>query len=111
MHGIDILPITHPNGYRQVMFMDYKNMYGEGHSALFLHTSPHKQYYLFIAPNLEAWLREHKENLEFKRFNIQNGNISYFMNMQKTHSPEFKNGSYYIDQGIAISAQGKFEML
>ena len=33
------------------------------------------------------------------------------MNMKRTHSPDFKNGSYAEDQGIAISAQGKFEML
>jgi len=42
MHDLDILPITHPNGYRQVMFVDYKNIYGRGHNAVFLHTSPHK---------------------------------------------------------------------
>lgn len=33
------------------------------------------------------------------------------MNMKRTHSPDFKNGSYFVDQGVAISAQGKFEML
>lgn len=42
MHNLDILPLIHPNGYRQVMFMDYKNIYGHGPNALFLHTSPHK---------------------------------------------------------------------
>ena len=42
MHELDILPLTHPNGYRQVMFVDYRNIYGRGHNALFLHTSPHK---------------------------------------------------------------------
>jgi hypothetical protein len=63
MHGIDVLPLTHPNGYRQVMFVDYKNIYGRGHSALFLHTSPHKQYYLFVAPSIKEWLSRHWEKL------------------------------------------------
>lgn len=30
--------------------------------------------------------------------------------MERTHH-DFKNGSYNIDKGVAISAQGKFEML
>lgn len=56
MHRLDLIPLTHPNGYRQVMFQDYRNIFGHGHNALFLHTSPHKQYYIYIAPSLEVWL-------------------------------------------------------
>lgn len=42
MHEIDIIPLMHPNGYRQMMFQDYNNLFGRGHTALYLHTSPHK---------------------------------------------------------------------
>ena len=42
MHGFDLLPISHPNGYRQVVFQDLNNTFGFGYTALFLHTSPHK---------------------------------------------------------------------
>ena len=52
MHGLDMIPLTHPNGYRQVMFQDYKNEFKNGCNALYLHTSPHKQYYVFIAHSL-----------------------------------------------------------
>jgi len=66
MHGLDMMPLTHPNGYRQVMFMDYKNEFGKGNTALYLHTSPHKQYYVFIASCLEDWMADHLEKLEKK---------------------------------------------
>jgi hypothetical protein len=46
------------------MFVDYKNIYGRGPSALYLHTSPHKQYYLYIAPNIYAWLKNHHDKLK-----------------------------------------------
>ena len=42
MNGLDMLPLTHPNGYRQVMFMDYKNEFNKGSTALYIHTAPHK---------------------------------------------------------------------
>lgn len=82
MHGLDMMPLTHPNGYRQVMFMDYKNEFKKGNTALYLHTSPHKQYYVYIASCLEDWMRDHLEKLERKQILIQNGKISYFMNMK-----------------------------
>lgn len=81
MHGLDMIPLTHPNGYRQVMFQDYKNVFGKGYNALFLHTSPHKQYYVYIAPSLEYWLEMHLQKLRSKYFLTQNGKISYFANM------------------------------
>jgi hypothetical protein len=43
------------------MFMDYKNEFGKGNTALYLHTSPHKQYYVFIAKCLEDWMADHLE--------------------------------------------------
>ena len=48
------------------MFMDYKNEFGKGNTALYLHTSPHKQYYVFIASCLENWMADHLEKLEKK---------------------------------------------
>tara|TARA_B110000285_G_C15117893_1_gene615265 strand:+ start:839 stop:985 length:147 start_codon:yes stop_codon:yes gene_type:complete len=48
------------------MFMDYKNEFGKGNTALYLHTSPHKQYYVFIAKCLENWMADHLEKLEKK---------------------------------------------
>jgi len=83
-----------------------------GHRALFLHTSPHKQYYIYLAPSLEDWLRTHHENLLKERFFIQAGKISYFSNVKSCmQDPTFKNGSYHLQDNIEICAQGKFEML
>ena len=91
--------------------MDYKNEFKKGNTALFLHTSPHKQYYVYIANCLEKWMSDHLEKLEKKQFLIQNGKISYFMNMKNMVGTEFKNGSFLEQNGIEISTQGKFEML
>lgn len=82
MHGLDIIPLLHPNGYRQVMFQDYQNVFGKGPNALFLHTSPHKQYYVYLASSLEEWLQVHVNNLKQRRYLIQNGKISYFANVK-----------------------------
>ena len=113
MHNLDILPLVHPNGYRQVMFMDYQNIYGHGPNALYLHTSPHKQYYMFMRTSLLEWLEDHCQKLQKDQFLIQNGKISYFMNVKNVlaDDPDFKNGSYTEQDGITVSAQGKFEML
>lgn len=113
MHNLDILPLIHPNGYRQVMFMDYKNIYGNGPTALYLHTSPHKQYYMYMADSLLTWFQDHCKKLAKNQYLIQNGKISYFMNVKNmiAEEPDFRNGSYTEKDGIAVSAQGKFEML
>ena len=42
MHSVDMVPLVHPNGYRQMMFQDYLNIYGLGYNSIILHTSPHK---------------------------------------------------------------------
>jgi len=43
---------------------------------------------------------------------MQNGKISYFANMKNQYQdPNFKNGSYSIQDNVEISSQGKFEML
>ena len=112
MHGFDMLPLSHPTGYRQVMFQDYTNIFGRGETCLYLHTSPHKQYYLYIAASIEEWLQETLNKLRNRMNLIQKGNISYFnyvKNMVK--DPEYKNGSVTVSSGIEIQAQGKFEML
>jgi hypothetical protein len=70
MHNIDIIPLLHPNGYRQVMFQDYKNIFNMGNRALFLHTSPHKQYYVYLGPSLEEWLKQHLNQLKHQKYFI-----------------------------------------
>ena len=112
MHGLDMIPLTHPNGYRQVMFQDYKNEFGKGYNALFLHTSPHKQYYVYINNSLEEWLQNHLNKLKNRYFLMQSGKISYFYEMRNQHLDEdFKNGSFMVKNDVEISSQGKFEML
>lgn len=34
--SFDFIPLIHPRGYRQNMFMDYLNRYGKGHTAIYL---------------------------------------------------------------------------
>lgn len=84
--------------------MDYKNEFGRGNTALYLHTSPHKQYYVFIASCLIDWMSDHVEKLEKKQLLIQNGKISYFMNMKNMEGTEFKNGSFLSANNIEISS-------
>lgn len=79
------------------MFQDYKNIFGRGYNTLYLHTSPHKQYYVFIANSLEEWLAKHLKKLKDQNFLIQNGKISYFANMKNQRlDPNFKNGSFSV---------------
>ena len=106
MHGLDILPLIHPNGYRQVMFMDYQNIFGHGPTALYLHTSPHKQYYMYMANSLQEWLEDHVRKLQMNQYLVQNGKISYFMNIKNIlkEQPDFKNGSYTEADGITVTA-------
>jgi hypothetical protein len=40
LNGSDFLPIAHPTGFKQIIFVDFKNIYRKGHNALFLHCSP-----------------------------------------------------------------------
>lgn len=111
MHQVDFLPLLHPYGYRQVMFQDYKNIFGGGTTCLYLHTSPHKQYYLYMAESLEAWLEQHYYKLKNRVALVQNDKLSYFLNVKNIQDPEFKNGSVTRQNGIEICAQGQFEML
>lgn len=71
----------HPNGYRQMMFQDYTNVFGRGHNALYLHTSPHKQYYIYLYKNIEEWLTIHLDYLLKNKFYIQKNRVSYFLNL------------------------------
>jgi hypothetical protein len=34
--AFDFIPLMHPRGYRQNMFMDYLNRYGRGPTSLYL---------------------------------------------------------------------------
>lgn len=104
MHNLDILPLIHPNGYRQVMFMDYKNIFGNGPTALYLHTSPHKQYYMYMGSSLLTWFEEHCDKLAKDQYLIQNGKISYFINVKNIlkDCPNFRNGSYTEKDGIVV---------
>jgi hypothetical protein len=94
------------------MFQDYRNIFGKGSRAMFLHTSPHKQYYVYLAPCLEHWLNEHLARLRQKKYFIQDGKISYFANVRNCiNDRDFTTGSRVIQDNIEICAQGKFEML
>ena len=111
MHGTKFLPLVHPNGYRQVMFMDYTNHYGAGCTTLYLHTSPHKQYYVRVADSMKDWLRDHYSKLKNKQYLLQKDNISYFVNVKNMPAEGYENGSVSNQEGIELTTQGKFEML
>ena len=113
MHGIDMVPISHPNGYRQVLFQDYRNIFGNGHSALYQHTSPHKQFYLYCGSSLEDYLSNHLRNLRQNMYLIQNGKISYFYNMKTLFNKgeDMHTGIFQVQENFEFSAQSKFEML
>jgi hypothetical protein len=70
MHDIYVLPICHAVGYRQIIIQDTLNIFNKGHNAIFLHTSPHKQYYLYLAPSFQAWLEDHNDKLINEKFLI-----------------------------------------
>lgn len=59
----DYLPLVHPRGLKQSLFMDYTNMLGKGHTALFL-SSPQNQYYLYVCGSFTEWLETHLRNLK-----------------------------------------------
>jgi len=40
LNNAEFLPIAHPAGFKQLIFVDYLNQYGKGHNAVFLHCSP-----------------------------------------------------------------------
>ena len=62
-NDFDIIPLVNPIRYPQCMFVDYKNKWGKGNTAMFL-SSQKKQYLLYIAPSFTHWLKQHIENLE-----------------------------------------------
>jgi hypothetical protein len=103
MHEVDLLPIAHPNGYRQILFQDHRNIYGKGHTALLYHTSPHKQYYYYIAPSIEHWLKEMTDKLKNQQFLLQKGHVSYFCNVRNMlKDPTFVTGSAKRDSGFDV---------
>lgn len=53
----------HPRRFPQIMFMDYKNILGQGNTACFV-SSPKKHYYLKVADSLEEWIGRHLDMLE-----------------------------------------------
>mmetsp|Transcript_41995 Transcript_41995/g.64313 ORF Transcript_41995/g.64313 Transcript_41995/m.64313 type:complete len:117 (+) Transcript_41995:743-1093(+) len=95
------------------MFQDFKNVFGRGHAALYLHTSPHKQFYVYMTKSIESWLEDYVNKLRNRMYLIQKGNISYFVNVRNMvkESSTFRNGSLTQGNGIEVQAQGKFEML
>jgi hypothetical protein len=78
----DILPLTHPRGFPQTMFMDIQNTLGKGKTALFMST-PKKQYYLYMWPSLADWLESHVSMVKNRQFEINhNYQISTFLDIE-----------------------------
>lgn len=59
-----------------------------------------------MADSLITWFEDHCRKLAKNQYLIQNGKISYFMNVKNIieDQPDFKNGSYTVEDGIAVSA-------
>ena len=52
------------------------------------------------------------ENLTKSRYYIQDGRISYFANVRNcVQNPDYYQGSMMVQDGLEVTAQGKFEML
>jgi len=68
---------------------------------------------MFMSNSLLSWFEDHCQKLIKNQYLIQNGKISYFMNVKNIlkEEPQFRNGSYTEKDGIILEGQGKFEML
>ena len=134
----DWLHIVHPMRYPQSMFMDYKNIMGQGVNTLFL-SSPQKHYLLQVGDSFTQWLQNLVSMLENGFYHVNDsGMVRTFYNLSKiyadyiekhkmskqsmiqkseeveTHQlmrPLKDTYSVNISNGLLVTVQAKFETL
>jgi hypothetical protein len=65
--------------------MDYKNLIGKGHSALYL-TTPKHNFYLMVSDSFTKWLKQNNEYKAKNYFQVnENGSISTWLNLNEIY--------------------------
>ena len=49
---LDVIPIVQTIGFKQVIAIDYKNLFGRGRDCLYEISQPYSQYVKFVSPSI-----------------------------------------------------------
>ena len=88
----DVLPLMHPIGLPQSMFIDFNNKLKQGNTALYL-SSPRKQYFQLVSTSFEKWLETLVHRLEngFLQRDEEGRILLYFLNLDNIYADYIKS--------------------